>query len=211
MAGIVYGAIRHPKETVLLSIFPVAYFAFISNFIVRNDRTFLPLAAFLFVLAAWFLIELPDKFRTLQPESLRKPALAILAGLALVALAQPISKTIADARSLETVNSRETARVWIDNNLPPGAKVAIESYAPFVDPSRFAVQGFVRMIENAPEWYSEQGFDYLVFSQGIYGRFYREPERYHNEKSQYDALFEYFNPVMILTDGDYEIRILSIK
>lgn len=211
VVGLFYGAIRHPKETGLLSIFPVVYFTFISNFIVRNDRTFLPLAAFLFVLAAWLLIGLFDKVKTLPAESLRKPALAILTGLTLIALTQPISRTIADARDLETVDSRETARNWIDNNLPSGAKVAVESYAPFVDPSRFAVQGFGRMIENAPEWYREQGFDYLVFSQGIYGRFYREPERYQNEKSQYDALFECFNTVMTFTDGNYEIRILSIK
>lgn len=209
--GILYGSFLRPKETSLLLIFPLVYFAFISSFVVRNDRTFLPLTPFLFLLAAWFLIIVFDKLRKLQTKSLRRLFLAVLASLTIAVLMLPISKTIADTQRLTTVDSRETARIWIDNNLPLGAKIAIESYSPFVNPSKFRVQGFGRMIEHEPEWYIEQGFDYLVFSQGMYGRFYREPERYKNEKSQYDNLFRRFSPVMIFTDGGYEVRVYRVK
>jgi 4-amino-4-deoxy-L-arabinose transferase-like glycosyltransferase len=209
--GILYGSILRPKETSLLLVFPLVYFAFISSFAVRNDRTFLPLTPFLFLLAAWFLIDLFDKLRKFQKKSLQRLFLVILASLAIYALAFPISKTIADTRNLTTVNSRETARIWIDNNLPLGAKVAIESYSPFVNPSRFYVRGFGRIIDHKPEWYIEQGFDYLVFSQGMYGRFYREPERYRNEILQYDRLFGYFNIMMMFTDGSYEVRVYRVK
>lgn len=209
--GILCGSILRPKETSLLSIFPLVYFAFISSFVVRNDRTFLPLTPFLFLSAAWFLVSLSDQLRTLQAKSLRRLILSVLASLAIAALALPISKTIADIQRLTTVNSRETARMWTDDNLPLGAKVAIESYSPFVNPSRFSVQGFGRMIEHEPEWYVEQGFDYLVFSQGMYGRFYREAERYRNETSQYDDLFGRFNLTIMFTDGGYEVRICRVK
>ncbi len=209
--GMLYGFIWRPKETILLSIFPLAYFVFISSFVVRNDRTFLPLTPFLFLLAAWFLMILFDKIRALRTKSLRRLFFAILVSLAIIALAHPVSKTIADTQRLTTVNSRETARIWINNNLPPGSKIAIESYSPFVDPSRFSVQGFGRIIEHEPEWYIEQGFDYLVFSQGMYGRFYKEPERYGNEVLQYDKFFERFHLVMVFTDGGYEVRVYKIK
>jgi len=209
--GILYGSILRPKETSLLVIFPLVYFAFISSFVVRNDRTFLPLTPFLFVLAAWFLIIVLDKSRKFQNESLRKLFLTVFASLAIAVLAHPISKTIADTQRLTTVNSRETARIWIDNNLPPGAKIAIESYSPFVNPSKFSVQGFGRMIDHEPEWYIQQNFDYLVFSQGMYGRFYREPERYRNEISQYENLFRRFKLEMIFTDGGYEVRVYRVK
>lgn len=209
--GILYGSILHPKETSLLSLFPLAYFAFISSFVVRNDRTFLPLTPFLFVLAAWFLMNLFDRIRALRVEPLQRLFLAILAILAIINLVLPVSKTIASTQHLMTVNSRETARIWIDDNLPPGAKIAIESYSPFVNPDRFSVQGFGRMIDHDAEWYIEQGFDYLVFSQGMYGRFYREPERYRNEVAQYDKLFERFYLVRVFTDGGYEVRVYKVK
>jgi 4-amino-4-deoxy-L-arabinose transferase-like glycosyltransferase len=209
--GILCGSILRPKETSLLLIFPLVYFAFINSFVVRNDRTFLLLTPFLFLLAAWFLVNLFDKLRTWQTRSLQRLFFTVLVSLAIAALALPISKTIADTRRLTTVNSRETARIWIADNLPPGAKVAIESYSPFVDPSRFSVQGFGRMIEHEPEWYIEQGFDYLVFSQGMYGRFYLEPEIYRSETSQYDNLFGRFNLIKMFTDGGYEVRVYKIK
>ncbi len=209
--GIVYGFILHPQETILLASFPLVYFAFISSFLVRNDRTFLPLTPFLFLLAAWFLISLFEKFRTLQIKWLQFLAFALLASLVLATLLLPALKIGADTQTLTTVNSRETARVWIDANLPPDAKIAIESYSPFVNPSRFAVQGFLRMIDHAPEWYVEQNFDYLVFSQSMYQRFYHDPERYPVEKSQYDDLFEHFQLIRMFTDGGYEVRIYEIQ
>ncbi len=209
--GILCGSILHPRETSLLSIFPLVYFAFISSFVVRNDRTFLPLTPFLILLAAWFLIILFDNLKKVQTESSRRPLLVALAGLAIAVIVHPLSKTIADTQRLMTVDSRETARIWIDNNLPPGSKVAIESYSPFINPSRFSVHGFGRMIDHKPEWYIDQGFDYLVFSEGMYGRFYREPERYRSEISQYESLFSRFDLVKVFNDGGYEIRVYKIK
>jgi 4-amino-4-deoxy-L-arabinose transferase-like glycosyltransferase len=209
--GILYGFFLRPKATSLLLVFPLVYFAFINSFVVRNDRTFLPLMPFLFLLAAWFLVDLFDRLKALRMKSLRGLLLVVFAGLALAALTLPASKTLANARLLTTVNSRETARAWMVDNLPSGSKIAIESYAPFLDPSRFFVQAFGAMIDHEPEWYIEQGFDYLVFSQGLYGRFYREPMRYGTEVAQYDDLFQRFNLLMIFTDGGYEVRVYKVK
>lgn len=209
--GFLYGSILRSKEACLLLIFPLAYFAFISSFVVRNDRTLLPLTPFMFLSAAWFLIILFDKSRRLNSESLRRLLPTIVATLTIAALALPISRTIGDARRLTTVNSRETARIWIADNLPPSAKVAIESYSPFVDPTRFSVQGFVEMIDHDPEWYMENGFEYLVFSQDMYGRFYLEPHRYGVQIAQYDDFFNRFELVKRFVDGGYEVRVYKVE
>jgi hypothetical protein len=95
--------------------------------------------------------------------------------------------------------------------LPSGSKIAIESYSPFINPSKFRVYGFGRIIDHSPEWYVEQDFNYLIFSEGMFGRFYHDPQRYRREISQYDSFFERFTLVKIFTDGDYEIRIYKIK
>lgn len=209
--GILYGFFWRPKATILLAVFPSVYFVLINSFVVRNDRTFLPLIPFLFLLAAWFLVDLFDKLRTLRTKSLQRVLLVVFAGLIFTALILPASKTFANTRLLITVNSRETARMWIADNLPSGAKIALESYAPFVDPSRFSVQGFGAMIDHESEWYIEQGFDYLIYSQGMYGRFYREPERYRTETSQYNNLFGRFILLKTFTDGGYEVRIYRAR
>lgn len=219
-AGVIYilavleilrGIYSRSKEIILLSLFPIMYFAFISSFVVRNDRTFLPLTPFLFLLAASFLAYLISRASELQSKALRKLSISAIACLSITSLILPISKTLTDTIQLTTVDSRETARIWINNNLPAGAKLAIESYSPFVDPSRFSVQGFGAMREHGPEWYVEQGFDYLIFSQRMYGRFYREPERYGSEISQYDDLFRRFNLIKTFTDGGYEVRVYKVK
>ena len=209
--SVVCGSILYPKETMLLSIFPLSYFAFISSFTVRNDRTFLPLTPFMFLLAAWFLIIVFDKLRKVQTQSFRRLFLTVFACFVIGLLALSVSKTIADTQSITKINSRETARIWIDNNLPTGVNVGIEAYSPFINQSRFAVQGFSKMIEHDPEWYIEQQFDYLVFSQGMYGRFYQDPERYKNEISQYDNLFGRFTLTRLFTDGGYEVRVYKVK
>ena len=211
LLGILRGMYLRSKEVLLLSLFPLVYFVFISSFVVRNDRTSPPLTPFLFLLAAWFLVDLFDRVKKFQSRFYRRLILTVLVSLTIITLAFPLSKTIADTRRLTTVNSRETARIWIADNLPPGTKVAIESYSPFVDPSRFFVQGFGRMIEHESAWYIEQGFDYLVFSQGIYGRFYEQSDKYRNEVSQYDALFERFHLMKDFTDGNYEVRVYEVE
>jgi 4-amino-4-deoxy-L-arabinose transferase-like glycosyltransferase len=186
-AGVIYilavlemvrGVYSRSREIILLSILPLVYFLFISNLAVRNDRTFLPMTPVLFVLAASFLVHLLSKANGLESKALRYLSVSVIACLLVVGLVSPTSKTIRDTIRLTTVDSRETARVWIDENIPSGAHVAIEAYSPFVDPVRYSVQGIPRMIDLEPGWYVENGFEYLVFSQGMYGRFYFEPERY---------------------------------
>ena len=136
----------------------------------------------------------------------------VFAGLVCIALALSAEKTFAITRQIIAVNSRETARIWIADNLPPGAKIAIESYAPFVDPARFSVQGFGMMIEHEPDWYIEQEFDYLVFGQGMYGRFFLDPGRYGAEVIRYNKLFEHFHLIVVFADGVcYEVLVYEVK
>jgi hypothetical protein len=56
------GALRRDAPTILLATFPVAYFAFIGSYEVRNDRTLLPLLPFVFLLAATLVV------RTRRPQ-----------------------------------------------------------------------------------------------------------------------------------------------
>jgi len=202
---ILRGMYARSRQTLLLSIFPLVYFTFISNLAVRNDRTLLPLIPFLFLLASSLLVSLLGQSNIRR--SRRALTISAMGALILVSLTLPVLQTVQRTIRLITVDSRETARVWIDHNLPNGARIAIESYAPYVDPQRFSVQGFGRMIDHPPKWYIANDFEYLVFGQGMFGRFYLEPDRYTNEVSQYEDLFGAFDVVKTFTDGGYEVRV----
>ena len=211
IAQILYGIYARSKEIALLAIFPVVYFGYISTLNVRNDRTFMPIIPFLFILAAWFLTLVWHKVKGLPQKTPRSFARVAVACLTILALVFPISKTIADTLELTTINSRETARMWISDNLPQGSKIALESYTPFVEPVLFSVQGIGRIADHEPGWYIENDFDYLIFGQGMYGRFYLEPEKYSAEVAQYDDFFNRFELVKDFNDGNYEVLIYRVK
>ena len=76
---------------------------------------------------------------------------------------------------------------------------------------RFSVQGFGRMIDHSPDWYIDEGFEYLIFSQGMYGRFYKDPDKYSDETLQYDSYFNKFKLLKVFTDGGYEVRVYQVN
>ena len=206
---ILRGIYVRSKQTILLSTLPLVYFTLISSFAVRNDRTLLPLTPFLFLLASSLLVNLSRKTNTRQSHT-RKLLIFAVGALTLASLTLPFLQAVKNNISLTTVDSRETARIWIAHNLPSGARIAIESYAPYVDPQRFSVQGFGRIIDHTPEWYIANGVEYLIFGQGMFGRFYQEPDRYSNDVAAYESLFCAFDMVKTFTDGGYEVRIYHV-
>ena len=129
--------------------------------------------------------------------------------LTLVSIAVPLQETLEFNAALGRVDSRETARVWIEQNIPHGSRVMIESYAPFVRSDEF--QGHDPPDEQPPaQWYVIKGYQYLVFSEGMYARYFRDPKRYPQEVSEYQALFDRFPLVKKFEDGGYEVRIHQV-
>ena len=206
---ILHGIYSSSRQIALLSSFPVLYFSFISLFVVRNDRTLLPVIPFLILLASMLLVRLVQ-WSSAFSSRLRAPILVAAGVLTVISLALPSAETIRRGIRLTTVDSRETARIWLAHNLPSGAKVAIEPYAPFVDPKRFSVTSVDAWISHPPEWYLANKFDYLVLSQGMFGRYFREPGRYSTQVGQYEELFRAFDMVKTFKDGGYEIRVYRV-
>ncbi|MCJ7695487.1 MAG: glycosyltransferase family 39 protein, partial [Anaerolineaceae bacterium] len=205
------GFVTRNKMIILVSIFPVAYFIFICSFFVRNGRTFYPITPFALLLAASFLMFLWQKTKEVKRRPLR---FALLIGTVLLALGSivfPIVKTVQATLKLTEVSSRETSRVWINENLPSGTKIAFESYAPFIDPEVYSLVRVDKMIDYEAEWYLENGIEYLVFCNGMYGRYYWEPDRYALEVEQYEVLFDRFTLVNQFNDSIYEVRIYKVE
>jgi 4-amino-4-deoxy-L-arabinose transferase-like glycosyltransferase len=198
------GVYLRQKETLLLSSFTIIYIAFISHFVVRNDRTLLPVIPFVLLLGSMLLVDL---LRTKKPQMLLKWAGVILI---IITFALQLRYERLILKEKMTVDSRTTAPHWIQANLPKGAKIAVESYAPFVDPNTFAVQGIVKMIDNPPQWYMDNNFNYLIFSRKMYHRFYENPNKYAAEVAGYEQFFSNFSLVKRFNDGNFEVKIYEV-
>jgi hypothetical protein len=210
LGQIIIGWRQRSAPTIILASFSVLYFLFISSFTVRNDRTLLPLVPCVLLLAALLLVDLASPHSPLRRISpaLRRLTLALL-GVALVLV--PSLRTIEQAVALTTVDSRATAREWINSKLPAGALIAVESYAPFADPARFRILQSERAIDHKPAWYVENGADYVVLSQGMFGRYFDNPRQYAGEVMRYAQLVNSLKLVKSFKDGGYEISVYQTQ
>jgi hypothetical protein len=207
---VIRGVLARSKGLLLLSVFPLGYFVFITSFEVRNDRTLLPMTPFLYILASSFLFYLLRAATRLESSGTRKIALGVTLAGVLVALLQPLTNTLRDTTQLLRNDSRRMARLWIEHDIPPGSHIALEAYSPFVDPVRYVVGGFRVITVHSPEWYAQNGFEYLIASEGMYGRFFREPDRYAKQVAAYNDLFDRLVPVKTFPDDNFEIRIYRL-
>jgi len=194
---------RSKKYWVLVS-FPLVYFAIVSQLLTRNDRTILLIIPFLEILAALALWEM---FQRLSPRLGRVLSFALILVATGAIVSQSLRDSIGGITYLLQVDSRETARVWIEQNLPAGARIAVEAYSPYVDTQRYRVEGTFGIVDHPQDWYIQNGFEYLVFSIGAYGRYYADPAQYGSVAARYDDYFARFTPVKRFEDGGYEIQI----
>jgi len=221
ITGIVLAFHRREKREILLAAFLIVYYLWISLFNVHFDRIAAPLVPFLALLSAR-VIELAIEACTprLKRFALGRPLVYGL--LAMLVIALPGYRTVQRDYLLSQTDVRTIALEWARANMPPGSKVAMEYYSPPLDTlpvETTLLGGTTKLLGGAakhpPEWYQEKGFDYLVVSSGRYGRFFRDPERYAEAVTRYEAFSkafpltaEFVGPLMGTPDG--VIRIYQV-
>lgn len=201
-----YCLITRSKKSLVLLSFPVVYFLFVSLLLVRNARTIMLIIPFLDLLAAQLLVNVYEWLTGAQ-RFRRGIGAAILAAMCALMIVPPLQTALAANISLTQSDGRESARQWLEANLPVGARVAEEAYSPYLDTKRFVVQGFDAIVDHPTEWYPQNGFEYLVLSQGMYKRFFDEPERYSDWVAKYNQFFARFPLFARFNDNNYEIRV----
>lgn len=210
VAALVLAWRRRARRWLILAAFVAFYLMFISVLVVRNDRTLLPVLPFLAIAAAWLLGEL--WMATARARDRRRQLVTGLAAALLTALAvgQVVAGSVAEARQLSGVDTRRQATEWLSRNLPPGSTVALEAYAPWVDPRRFNVLAVTSLAEMSDEWFEKNEVEYAVFGEGMYGRYVREPRRYPSQFARYQALFSRFCLIKEFADGDFDVRVFQV-
>lgn len=197
---------RRDRKGMVLLIFPVTYLIFIGLFPVHFVTLVLPVIPFVLILGA-FMLERALEYIA-QRQMHRRHLYGISLSIMILFLGLPpfVNTVTYDQHILEPDN-REMARVWLENNLPLGARIAVEPYSPYLARDKFMVEGVDGMTSHSPQWYLQNGFEYLVFSYGTYGRFYEHPDQYPEIIQKYESLFAEFPEVKRFNVNGFEIRI----
>jgi hypothetical protein len=98
------------------------------------------------------------------------------------------------------------AQIWIDANLPRGARIVSEFHTTQVDATRYTAAEFENLFAHSSDWYEREGWEYIVTHYGTHGRFSTASvlpiptQRYTDFSSRLSL-------VKRIAEGDYEIRI----
>ncbi len=195
---------RVGKGWVLLS-FPLVYFVFISLYQVHFDTTILPVIPFIVILGAQLAGRLKEWVQRLPVPRMVQGGVMVILAIALAV--PPLRASAATDEFILRSDGREHAREWIGSTLPQGTRIALEAYSPYVDRQKYIATGFYGLIEQTPAWYVANGYEYLVFSQGSFGRYFADPVRYADQIQRYNAFFVRFPLAARFDDNGYEIRI----
>ncbi len=209
LVALVVAIRRRQSAATMVALLTAGYVLFISCFPVRNARTMLPAIPLIAAQAGWLLSRLKRCARTtlsVPPKRLGAAATLLAATLALF----PLAGSLRANAQLRQPDPRDTARPWCNRNLPLGARVAIESYSVYLDPRRFLVDGFFRIIDHPAQWYREEGYEYLVLSSGAYRRYIRSPVMYPEQSHRYRLIFDTLPLVMAFRDGSPEILVYEV-
>ncbi|MCB0334571.1 MAG: hypothetical protein KDD55_13795, partial [Bdellovibrionales bacterium] len=208
--GVLVVFIKDWKRAVLLLVFPLLYFVFICLFTVRNERTLLPVLSFVILFAAFLLGKLATLFSGGEERApaLRAIFLFVFCGAAMYL---PYESSAKQAIRLVSPNSRDLAREWIANNIPAKSKIALERYAPYIDPDTFDVVVLWELNKKDAQWFEDEGVEYIVASGWMYGRYFRAKEQYPKEYQAYQELFERYPLVKRFKLNGPDVRILRVR
>ena len=178
-AGIVTAFIRHdPIDLIILSL-PVLLFVYLGRQHLYFGRFMLPLIPAMLILASSFLEKfVVSIFTTASSQRLAFILFAIIIG------GQPLITAIRFDMLISRVDTRTLAKQWIEENIPEDTGIAMDwpyhcaplstVEKPLAEANRnykvwVSDFGFGEgLFEHPLEWYTENGYDFLVACSFIY-------------------------------------------
>jgi len=126
LGGIVFCAVRHRKEDIILVAFPVLHYLLHGNMSYKAMRHLLPAIPFL-VVSASILLDFISNFFVKE-----KMKNTVLAGCALAVALPMVLDSFQQGHLMTQKNTRTLASEWIEKNITPKTKIAVEYYYPQV-------------------------------------------------------------------------------
>jgi 4-amino-4-deoxy-L-arabinose transferase-like glycosyltransferase len=199
---------RKNNNHLVLTAYAIVYFGFICFFTLRKSIMLMPILPLLYILGGMFIMRLWVWLRTKTSSAL---STVTIFALVMIGVAVPTFQTISISIPMFSQNNLETARLWINKNLPVGAKIAIQPYCPFIDPEKYIVILGQGTLPESIAFYANQGVQYVIFSEGSYGRYYTEPDKYSQEIAKYEEIIRQLNLIKAFDQNGLMINIYSTK
>ncbi len=153
----------------ILACLPPRYYA----------RNLLPMIPYLAVCAGITLAALLDEIRRrVHSPAWRLPdgSVPAVVGLAMVlSLAPAAAASITLTSAMSRIDTRDVARAWMLEHVPPGTPIAREVYTPQFDIAEFPLAGSFFLPEASLEVYRARGVRYLIASSWAYERYVGKP------------------------------------
>lgn len=186
--GILLCFFRRSRRDILVLLFPLLYFAGLSQYKVNFLRNLLPVIPFLSLLGGIFLAEVVGWFSRRVSRPVLSGAFAP-AALAATLVVLP-GLTILDGDHYNSQDdSRALAERWIRTNLPQNARIMAElSAVQWRDSTTVSTTN--SLISHSYQWYLQQGFQYLVANSVNYNQYLHDPKKFPAESKAYDKIFQ---------------------
>ncbi len=192
-AGLIIMLLGRRKKDLILLSFPLLLFLLMGTWKTRATRYLLPLAPFFILIGAGGLDRLSHSWKTiikaikpLSRVSRRQAATALF----VILIFPSAFKVLRFNYSLTQEDTRTTAKHWIEANIPPGTRLALESYCPQVSRKRYRVTYRHALYQVDLEWLARRRVDYLIVSDIMSARFTRYPQEFPQEARFYQSLEE---------------------
>jgi 4-amino-4-deoxy-L-arabinose transferase-like glycosyltransferase len=189
--GILLSLTSSLPRGVLLSIYPISVFLWLSSFETRRTHGLLPLHPFV---SLWAGITLAEVWRMTQEFSRKFVFKLAFALLLAVSLFWPYYRSGVQSYLFSRTDNRSKAELWMVNRLPRTSRIALLQYSQLeLDPNYFQIEKFVPrdyVFNNKDfRWFRQNGFDYLVVSSGQYMRYFIEGQTAQKYKDYFIKLF----------------------
>jgi len=192
----------------MMAWFILAYLLFLSFSQLRFERFILPIIPFSTVLISWMVFQLIEKYS--------RPKSYFLLIMGILIIYTSLGSLYFDYL-LHQKDTRTLAQEWIEENIPPGSKIALDGYGPPISLSNnklfslagVNIQNKFKTMEmgrfglalHPLEFYRVNGYNYLITSSYTYGKFSGFGGLFDeeiNQYSQYDSklkLIKTFVPI----------------
>ena len=135
ICGVIYGLYRHKKEDILLITYSLAYYISMVQSTFHQDYYWLPLIPVLVILGVRLLTDTIQRIHLLN----RHENLAIwMTAIFIISLGTYKLICYNYARTQES--TRILAKKWIEENIPKGTKIVMETYGPPLSPTRKSLE-----------------------------------------------------------------------
>ncbi len=135
ICGVIYGLFRHKKEDILLITFALAYYIPMAQSNLQRPYYWLPLIPVFVLLGARLLTDIIRRIHFLN----RYENLAIWM-IAICFISLGTYRLIYHNYVSTQKTTRILAKKWIEENIPKGTKIVLETYGPSLNPNRKSLE-----------------------------------------------------------------------